>query len=118
MLQSFCAGDFWNLNVTWYSSTPDFPYCFHQTALVWIPIAVLAIVAPFEFLENRKEEKRKIIWTWQTVSKISLNVTLMLPEIAELVYFIVESFHSEVYPADYLAGVLKLISGFCKNRNN
>ncbi|XP_068192205.1 multidrug resistance-associated protein 1 isoform X2 [Antennarius striatus] len=47
---TFCnpdsLGPFWDWNLTWYTTNPDFTHCFQSTVLVWLPCLYLWISAP------------------------------------------------------------------------
>lgn len=45
--EKFCGGQFWDLDVTWYTAQPDFTPCFQNTVLVWVPCAFLWLILPF-----------------------------------------------------------------------
>ena len=48
MSASFCASDLWDLQLSWYTTNPDFTPCFHQSVLTYIPTAVLLLALPFQ----------------------------------------------------------------------
>jgi hypothetical protein len=57
----FCPDAFWDANLTWYTDTPDFTACFHQTVLVYLPCLVAILVWPVELFSIRKRTKRQVV---------------------------------------------------------
>ena len=45
---SFCSSPFWDLDLTWNTTNPDFTPCFHQTVLTYIPALVILLGLPFQ----------------------------------------------------------------------
>ena len=46
---AFCASPLWDLNLTWLvEERPDFTPCFHNTVLVYTPLAVLVLLTPLQ----------------------------------------------------------------------
>ncbi|XP_044733468.1 multidrug resistance-associated protein 1-like [Chrysoperla carnea] len=40
-INEFCESEFWDINLTWNTTNPDFTDCFQKTVLIWIPSAFL-----------------------------------------------------------------------------
>ena len=86
-LNTFCAGPLWDLNLTWYTTEPDFTPCFHKTILVYIPCAFLWIFAFYDQLQNWKSLKRNCPWSWINISKLFLTSALCILCLLELLFF-------------------------------
>ena len=52
----FCEDVLWDSHLTWYTSSPDFTTCFHQTVLVYIPSLILLLLTPLELLQCHKSK--------------------------------------------------------------
>ena len=44
----FCPDPFWDADLTWNTERPSLTACFRQTALVYLPLAAAALLAPLE----------------------------------------------------------------------
>ena len=88
MNRQFCEGPLWDANLTWYTDDPDFTTCFHQTVLTYIPIAILAILAPFSYWSSSKSRDRGIPWTALSVTKMILHFVLVALSAVDLGYAI------------------------------
>lgn len=87
-MASFCDDPLWDLNVTWYTDNPDFTTCFHQTVLVYVPLGLLLLFLPVEFIYIRKSKDRNIPFTLLNLTKITLNLILIVLPIIDLFYVI------------------------------
>ena len=58
-----------DLNQTWNTETPDFPECFHQTVLVWVPCGFMWLFAPFEIYQIITNKDENIPWSLVNISK-------------------------------------------------
>ncbi|KAG1691095.1 Canalicular multispecific organic anion transporter 2 [Nymphon striatum] len=62
-----------DLNLTWHTENPDFTDCFQNTALVWIPVAFLFIVTPYELWMQSVSRVSNI--PWNSINILKLNST-------------------------------------------
>ncbi|KAI1286632.1 GTP pyrophosphokinase [Halotydeus destructor] len=76
-MDGFCKSKFWDY-VTWYTDSPDFTPCFHDTALVWAPCAFLWLSSPLEIyrIRSTKLSVDRIPWTLIAMLKVVLAVSL------------------------------------------
>eukprot|EP00095_Tigriopus_kingsejongensis_P007287 maker-scaffold313_size211302-snap-gene-0.9 protein:Tk07287 transcript:maker-scaffold313_size211302-snap-gene-0.9-mRNA-1 annotation:"multidrug resistance-associated protein 1 isoform x4" len=84
----FCEDPLWNANLTWYTDNPDFTTCFHQTVLVYVPLAILLLFLPVELYYARKSKDRHIPFTVLNGTKIILNLILISLPLVDLFYVI------------------------------
>nr|QST14986.1 ABCC1-2 protein [Diaphanosoma celebensis] len=77
-LDDHCGSPFWDLNGTWYTDLPDFPECFHQTILVWIPCGFIWLFAPFEIYKIINNKEHNVPWTYVNISKTIINLLLVV----------------------------------------
>ncbi|XP_046388373.1 multidrug resistance-associated protein 1 isoform X3 [Ischnura elegans] len=110
VLDEFCGDKFWDLNVTWNTDYPDFTSCFKKTVLVWIPCLFLWVFSPLEFYYVIISKNRNIPWTILNITKFFITAVLIIVAIVDLAHFINVSSSDDVYPADYLAPVLRMLS--------
>ena len=47
-INMFCSTKLWDLELTWYTTNPDFTSCFHLTVLTFVPTLVLLLTLPFQ----------------------------------------------------------------------
>ncbi|XP_071454824.1 multidrug resistance-associated protein 1 isoform X2 [Hetaerina americana] len=109
-LDKLCGSPFWDLNVTWYTDYPEFTPCFKKTLLVWIPCIFLWVFSPLEFYYILKSKNKNIPWTILNLSKFFIKAVLITVTIVDWSHSINASSSIEVYPVDYLAPVLRMIS--------
>ena len=112
----FCSEELWNLNLTWFSDSPDFTPCFHKTVLVYLPCAFLWLLSPIEFRSNFVSKNRFIPWSWLTISKVVSTGLLGVLSLLELVRFSLLSKDQlnevEIVGADFASSSVKLAT-FC-----
>ncbi|GAV06013.1 hypothetical protein RvY_16055 [Ramazzottius varieornatus] len=73
----FCRDNFWDSGVTWDTpDLPDFTTCFQSTVLIWVPCIFLWIFLPLQLYHVRTRPYRIKQWTWISVSKMTLALTL------------------------------------------
>ncbi|XP_036164279.1 multidrug resistance-associated protein 1 [Myotis myotis] len=89
-LGGFCSADgsdpFWDWNVTWYTSNPDFTKCFQNTILVWVPCFYLWVSFPFYFLYLSHHDRGYIQMTHLNKAKTALGFLLWIVCWADLFY--------------------------------
>ncbi|KAL7641498.1 UNVERIFIED_CONTAM: hypothetical protein RMT77_007369 [Armadillidium vulgare] len=72
----FCDSDFWNLTITWNTTSPSFTSCFEKTIFVSIPCAYLWLFSIYEFYRIKNSKNGNIPFSWVNISKIVLTVVL------------------------------------------
>ncbi|XP_017652829.1 multidrug resistance-associated protein 1 [Nannospalax galili] len=89
-LRSFCSADgsdpFWDWNVTWNTSNPDFTKCFQNTALAWLPCVYLWACFPLYFLYLSRHDRGYIQMTHLNKAKTALGLLLWIVCWADLFY--------------------------------
>ncbi|XP_070269018.1 multidrug resistance-associated protein 1 isoform X1 [Myotis yumanensis] len=89
-LGGFCSADgsdpFWDWNITWYTSNPDFTKCFQNTVLVWVPCFYLWVSFPFYFLYLSHHDRGYIQMTHLNKAKTALGFLLWIVCWADLFY--------------------------------
>ncbi|XP_055990712.1 multidrug resistance-associated protein 1 [Sorex fumeus] len=89
-LGGFCSVDgsepFWDWNVTWNTSNPDFTKCFQNTALAWAPCLYLWACFPCYFLYLSRHDRGYIQMTHLNKAKTALGLLLWLVCWADLFY--------------------------------
>ncbi|XP_036267183.1 multidrug resistance-associated protein 1 isoform X2 [Pipistrellus kuhlii] len=89
-LSGFCSADgsdpFWDWNITWHTSNPDFTKCFQNTVLVWVPCFYLWATFPFYFLYLSHHDRGYIQMTHLNKTKTALGFLLWIVCWADLFY--------------------------------
>ncbi|XP_037363447.1 multidrug resistance-associated protein 1 isoform X2 [Talpa occidentalis] len=89
-LRGFCSADgsdpFWEWNISWNTSNPDFTKCFQNTVLVWVPCFYLWACFPFYFLYLSHHDRGYIQMTHLNKAKTALGFLLWLVCWADLFY--------------------------------
>ncbi|GAB6029961.1 hypothetical protein CHUAL_005656 [Chamberlinius hualienensis] len=83
-LTAYCGSPFWDYDIVWNTTTPDFTDCFQKTVLVWIPCAFLWLLSPLEIHLLLKSRNRHIPWTWLNIAKLAISVSLCLLTIVDM----------------------------------
>ena len=86
-LTTFCAGPFWDTNLTWYTTSPDFTPCFHKTVLVFVPCGFLWLLAFFDQIQNWTSKNRNCPWSWNNIAKLSITSMLGFLCLIEIIFF-------------------------------
>ncbi|KAI1286880.1 ATP-binding cassette sub-family C member 3 [Halotydeus destructor] len=107
-MAGFCGTQFWDYNTTWYSESPDFTPCFHETALVWGPCAFLWLLSPFEFfrIRNTPVKSDRMPWTLLSLMKILLVISLAVLSTLGMIDALTNL--TERNPVDYFTPLIKL----------
>ncbi|XP_075420665.1 multidrug resistance-associated protein 1 isoform X1 [Tenrec ecaudatus] len=89
-LRGFCSADgsdpFWDWNLTWHTSNPDFTKCFQNTALSWVPCLYLWACFPCYFLYLSRHDRGYIQMTHLNKAKTALGFLLWIVCWADLFY--------------------------------
>ncbi|XP_033248599.1 multidrug resistance-associated protein 1 isoform X5 [Drosophila miranda] len=89
-MDRFCGSTFWNSTETWYTNNPDFTPCFEQTALVWMPCAFYWAFVVFDFYYLKASLDRNIPWNKLSVSKMLVNLGLLVITALDLIMALVK----------------------------
>ncbi|KAL8585023.1 hypothetical protein ACOMHN_043659 [Nucella lapillus] len=68
----FCGSPFWDTQVTWNTTDPDFTPCFQKTVLMLTPVVFLLLLAPYKLYSLWQLQDRIIALNWINVSKMVL----------------------------------------------
>ena len=82
---AFCSSPLWDVNLTWYNDNPDFTPCFHDTVLVYVPAALLWLLAGVEVAKCRNSRDRSVPTTMLTTARLWLISALILLSLVDLV---------------------------------
>lgn len=82
---TFCKSPLWDSNVTWYTGNPDFTVCFHETVLVYVPCALLWILAPWQIWLCRQSKNRNIPWSLLNILRLGSTSILLLLTLVDLI---------------------------------
>ncbi|KAI5097098.1 multidrug resistance-associated protein 1-like isoform X2, partial [Silurus meridionalis] len=77
-------------NVTWYTLNPDLTLCFQHTVLIWVPCFYLWVCSPFYLLYLQRFHHGRISFSRLCCAKTVLCVCLVLFNILELLYLLIE----------------------------
>lgn len=82
-LDKYCGSVFWNSSYL-ERPDPDFPLCFSQTVLVWIPLIFFWLFAPWQLLNFCKRGKVKSPNSKLYLAKQFLTLLLFFTSVAEI----------------------------------
>jgi ATP-binding cassette subfamily C (CFTR/MRP) protein 1 len=99
----FCSTPLWDVNLTWYTTDPDFTPCFHDTALVYLPALYLWLMAPIQIAMCRGSKNSHIPWSLLTSARTGL---IMLLLVLSLVDFILELAYGLNEPEESISAIL------------
>ena len=122
--EDFCGNStFWDFDLIWNNTQPDFTPCFQRTILSWIPLAVIIFFCLFEVpgYFSKHNKNRNIRLNWFNLLKIILTLCLIAVNVGQLADFGIVDADDDVLTrpiclADYLFGASYLIAhviSFC-----
>ena len=120
--EDFCGNStFWDFDLIWNNPQPDFPGCFQDTILSWVPLFIIIFFSFFEVpgYFSKHNKNRNIRLNWYNVLKILFTLALIAINIGQLVLFALEDgdeLTRSISPADYLFAACYLLShiiSFC-----
>ena len=119
----FCGGQFWNFDLLWNSTQPDFTGCFQKTIFSWIPLVVIVFFSLFEVpgYFSKHNWNRNIRLNLYNLAKFILIFCLIVVNVTQIGYFGMVDGDDDVttrkiYPADYCFGAAYLTAhliSFC-----
>ncbi|XP_025086070.1 multidrug resistance-associated protein 1-like isoform X1 [Pomacea canaliculata] len=68
----FCGSPFWDEEVSWNTTNPDFTPCFQKTVLMWVPLVFLLLMTPYQLYTLWHLKDRVIKWNMLSSGKIVL----------------------------------------------
>ncbi|XP_077590459.1 multidrug resistance-associated protein 1 [Stigmatopora nigra] len=100
-LDTFCSPDgsdqFWDWDLSWNTTKPDFTQCFHNTVLVWLPCVYLWLCAPIYLVYLRSHSRGYICMSHLNKAKTAFGFLLWIICWADVFYsFWERSYGSEV----------------------
>jgi len=111
---SFCSGELWDNNITWYALNPDFTPCFHKTVLIYVPCGFLWLFSAVELYQNYTSTKRHIPWSWLNIAKLLAPAALVIMSIVELTFLNrlnrLEQSVYDVEVSDFVGSSLKMVT--------
>ena len=111
-LSGLCASAFWDAHLSWpRDEFPDFTNCFLRSVLIWIPVAVLWLWAPFHLCRLRGGDGGYIPMSTLHRSKIAAWAFLLLTQLADLLFSVYLQVNEQrVAGVDFLAPILLLLT--------
>ncbi|XP_015036515.1 multidrug resistance-associated protein 1 isoform X6 [Drosophila pseudoobscura] len=112
-MDRFCGSTFWNATETWYTNNPDFTPCFEQTALVWMPCAFYWAFVVFDFYYLKASLDRNIPWNKLSVSKMLVNLGLLVITALDLIMALVKKGGDSelpLYDLDVWGPIIKFVT--------
>ena len=98
-----------DVNLTWYTSDPDFTPCFEKTALIWIPCGFLWIFLASDVYYSVTSSTRNVPWSPINVPKYIMAGLLIVGEAVKAAFSI--EMHDQgynVYPVETYTPIMKI----------
>ncbi|KAM5227272.1 multidrug resistance-associated protein 1 isoform 2-T2 [Ctenodactylus gundi] len=120
-LRGFCSAEgddpFWDWNVTWHTSNPDFTKCFQNTVLMWVPCCYLWACFPLYSVYLSRHDRGYIQMTHLNKAKTALGFLLWIVCWADLFYSFWERTWNKLLPpvllvSPTLLGITMLLATF------
>ncbi|CRL02706.1 CLUMA_CG015844, isoform A [Clunio marinus] len=112
MAQSFCPDPFWNGDILWVPTNPDFTECFKNSALIWAPCAFVAIFATLDVYRRSQSRYSDIPWSFLNISKSIVLFSLICLQFIDLSMML--SVRSEddidIYPVQIVSVGIKILT--------
>ncbi|KAH8403128.1 hypothetical protein KR222_005772 [Zaprionus bogoriensis] len=112
-MHRFCGSTFWDPNLTWWTTDPDFTPCFEQTVLVWTPCAFLWVFVLFDFYYLKASLDRNIPWNKFNITKLLFTIGLLVITALDLIMALVKKGDDKplpLNPIDIWGPVIKLLT--------
>ncbi|XP_038214944.1 multidrug resistance-associated protein 1 isoform X4 [Zerene cesonia] len=111
-LDEFCGSKFWDSNLTWYTSNPEFTPCFERTVLIWIPCGYLWLTALLDTYYILHSKEKNIPWNILNISKLIITILLIVLKFVDLGVTVHKSSKEEedVFNADYYCPIVKIFT--------
>lgn len=87
---------------------PDLTKCFEQTVLVWIPCAFLWLFTLIELHYLRNSPYKNIPWSWKNVTKLGLNIFLIILTFVDLGMAINKQGTYNIYLVHFITPAIKI----------
>ena len=84
----FCRDPFWDPDLTWNTDSPDLTECFQETALVYLPAAVLFLFLPLQLLYIKRSRDKDVPWTLLNAVRALLTIGLVIVAVVDLAYYV------------------------------
>ncbi|XP_045495077.1 multidrug resistance-associated protein 1 isoform X2 [Colias croceus] len=111
-LDEFCGSKFWDSNLTWYTSNPEFTPCFEKTVLIWIPCGYLWLTALLDTYYILHSKEKNIPWNILNITKLIITILLIVLKFVDLGVTVHKSSKEEedVFNADYYCPIVKIFT--------
>ncbi|XP_076459189.1 multidrug resistance-associated protein 1-like [Babylonia areolata] len=107
----FCGSPFWDEQVTWNTTDPDFTPCFQKTMLMWMPVAFLLLLAPYKLYSLWQLQDRLISLNWLNVTKMVLSVLVAVVMGVMCVLAVVEHVrHGSEPPVNFISPLVMILA--------
>lgn len=90
----FCGEQFWDINLSWNTSSPKLTECFNKTVMVWIPPAFLLVFSPL-IIVSLLENKIRIEWNFYNKIRQLLSLLGIILSLSEFITVVVKYFQSD-----------------------
>ena len=100
---------FQDLNLTWYTNSPDLTPCFEKTVLTWIPCGFLWVVLASDIYNSVTSRATNVPWSPLSVAKYIMAALLIVEEAVKLAFSIGRQDQGYiVYPVDTYTPLIKI----------
>ncbi|CAG5119030.1 unnamed protein product [Candidula unifasciata] len=113
-LDGFCDTPFWDLNLTWYGSWPQFTDCFRKTVLVWVPCGWLWLSAPFYtwYITGLPTTVSGRTFSWLVLLRLILLLLLVVLSVVDFINVAGHTYHDvhSLLKADVFAPLVMILT--------
>ncbi|KAG8192593.1 hypothetical protein JTE90_015226 [Oedothorax gibbosus] len=110
LLDDFCGEPFWDSQLLWNSTNPDFTLCFENTALVWGPCIFLWICGPFEIYFQKKSIRKHLPWTAANITRMAIVMVLTILSALDVLDNIISRPEHNLFTARIVGASLKCLT--------
>ncbi|XP_067676618.1 multidrug resistance-associated protein 1-like isoform X2 [Haliotis asinina] len=108
-MEGFCHGEpFWDTNLTWYNTWPEFTSCFQDTLLVWLPCGWLWLLSPFYVYYLTLQSNDIINLSHLFLGKLFTNCLLIVTTLVNMIQ-VLSRHHDNRSPTYFTADILSPI---------
>ncbi|CAG9797144.1 unnamed protein product [Chironomus riparius] len=110
MFEEFCGSPFWDAELTWSETNPDFTFCFKQTVLIWVPCLYLWLFSIVDLRRRSRSRRSDIPWSFLNLSKLVFTILLVCLSIVDLTLMLAIATGEEIFDVQYVSIGIKLVT--------
>ncbi|CAO1343275.1 unnamed protein product [Diamesa hyperborea] len=104
----FCGGPFWDAELAWADTNPDFTFCFKQSVLVWIPCGFLWMFSLIDVFQMKKSRYSDIPWGFLNIIKSMFLLLLICVSFTDLAMLLDVQTEEKIFDVQFVSVGIKI----------